>query len=82
MAIITKKALGFANRSNQLLNQMDKSQFQNNTTKMIIFKESQADFITFEEHIEGKENYNDFMVLLHMGIHPNFTKLFDLKSYL
>lgn len=74
-----QKALVLANKLNQLLNQLDKSQFQNNTTKMSIFKELQEDFITFEKHITGKENYDDFMVLLHMYIHPNLIKLFDLK---
>ena len=79
---LTKTALGFANRSNQLLNQMDKSQFQNDGTKMIIFKELQADFITFEEHMEGKEKHNDLMVLLHRDTHPNLIELFDLDKYL
>lgn len=59
---------------------MDKSQFQNNPTKVNTFKQLQADSITFEKHIEGKEKYNDFMVLLRMDTHSNLIKLFDLKQ--
>ncbi|MEJ7642332.1 MAG: hypothetical protein WKF36_09095 [Candidatus Nitrosocosmicus sp.] len=36
-SVYYQNALGFANRSNQLLNQMAKSQFQNNATIMSIF---------------------------------------------
>ena len=37
---------------------MDNSQFQTNPTKLNIFEELQADYITFEKQIEGIENYN------------------------
>ncbi len=74
-----QNALGLANRSAQLLNQMDTSQFQNNATKMNLFKELQKDFITYENYIKDKENHNIIMVLLHVNIHPNLIKLFNLK---
>lgn len=78
-SVYYQNALGFANRSNQLLNQMDRNQFQNNVTNMNIFKELQADLSSFENNIKNKDNFNNIMVLLHMNIHPNLIKLFNLK---
>lgn len=72
-------ALGVANRSNQLLNQMDISQFQNDGTKANLFKYLHKNVNVFENHIKNTENYNKIMVLLHMNIHPNLIKLFNLK---
>jgi len=74
-----QNALGLANRSDQLLHQMDESQFQNNATKMNLFKELQKDLDTFNNFIKNTENYNKIMVLIHMNIHPDLQKLFNLK---
>jgi hypothetical protein len=74
-----QNALVLANRSNQILNQMDLSQFQNNATKANLFKDVHKDSFSFENLIKNKENPNAIVVLLHMNIHPNLMKLFTLK---
>ena len=78
-SVYYQNALGLANRSNQILNQMDSSQFQNNATKANLFKDVHKDFLSFESLIENKENPNAIVVLLHTSIHPNLIKLFTLK---
>ena len=74
-----QNALGIANKSNQLLNQMDASQFQNDPTKVNLFRELQKSLNSYENYIKNTENYNKIMILLHMDIHPNLIKLFNLK---
>jgi hypothetical protein len=74
-----QNALGLANRSDQLLNQIDKNQFQNNVTKMNLFNGLQKDLIAFDNFINKTENYNKIMILTHVNIHPNLQKLFNLK---
>jgi hypothetical protein len=74
-----QNALGIANKSNQLLNQMDASQFQNDPTKANLFRELQKSLNSYENYIKNTENYNKIMVLLHTDIHPNLIKLFNLK---
>jgi hypothetical protein len=74
-----QNALGIANKSNQLLNQMDVNQFQNDATKANLFRDLQKSLNSYENYIKNTENYNKIMVLLHMNIHPNLIKLFNLK---
>jgi hypothetical protein len=74
-----QNALGIANKSNQLLNQMDVNQFQNDATKVNLFRDLQKSLASYENYIHNTENYNKIMVLLHMNIHPNLIKLFNLK---
>jgi hypothetical protein len=74
-----QNALGIANKSNQLLNQMDVNQFQNDDAKVNLYRELQKGLNTYENYIKNTENYNKIMVLLHMNIHPTLIKLFNLK---
>jgi hypothetical protein len=76
-----QNAVGFANRSIQLLNQMDTNQFQQNgaAANVSLFKNLQNYFVIFENYIDHTENYNKIMVLLHIQIKANLQKLFNLK---
>ncbi|MBA3749815.1 MAG: hypothetical protein H0X03_02780 [Nitrosopumilus sp.] len=74
-----QNALGLANRSDQLLHQMDESQFQNNATKMNLFKELQMNLDTFNNFIKNTENYNKIIVLIHMNIHPDLSKIIQFE---
>ncbi len=74
-----QNAVGFANRSIQLLNQTDTSQFQHNGANVSLFKNLQNYFVIFENYIDNTENYNKIMVLLHIKIKANLQKLFNLK---
>jgi hypothetical protein len=76
-----QNAVGFANRSIQLLNQIDTSQFQQNAAaaKVSLFKNLQNNFVIFKNYIDHTENYNKIMVLLHIQIKANLQKLFNLK---
>ena len=74
-----QNAFGVANKSNQLWNKMDVNQFQNDATKVNLFREMQKSLYIYENYIKNTENYNKIMVLLHMNIHPNLMKLFNLK---
>ena len=74
-----QNAIGVANKSNQLWNQMDVNQFQNDATKVNLFRELQKSLDIYENYIKNTENYNKIMVLLHMNIHPSLIKLFNLK---
>ena len=79
--IYYQNAVGFANRSVQLLNQMDTNQFQQNgaAADMSLFKNLQNYFVIFENYIDHTQNYNKIMVLLHIQIKANLQKLFNLK---
>jgi hypothetical protein len=75
-----QNAVGFANRSIQLLNQIDTSQFQQNgAANVSLFKNLQNNFVIFENYIDHTENFNKIMVLLHIQIKANLQKLFNLK---
>jgi hypothetical protein len=74
-----QNAVGIANKTNQLLNQMDVNQFQNDAAKVNLFREVQKSLSIYENYLKNTENYNKIMVLLHTNIHPSLIKLFNLK---
>ena len=54
-------------------------QFEKNKTDLTIYKNLQNDLKAYTFKIKNKENYNNVMILLHIGIKANLQKLFNLK---